>query len=158
MQDKTPATQRRDALDAVDRHLISLVRADSKRTLAQLGAEVGLSPPAVKRRIDRLEATGVIVGYAARIDDRLLHEGFDALIEIYCPDDALPSQLAESLSRTPEVLQAFGISGHADALARVRVASIGHLEALIERLRRDRRIQRTRTHVIMSTMVDRGGS
>ena len=143
------------AVDAIDRRLVALLREDSRRTLADLGVEVSLSAPAVKRRIDRLERDGVVRGYVARIDDRRIDGGFDAIVEITCPDDTSPSDVASTLGRMTEVVVAFAMAGDSDALAQVRVQSIAHLEQVVERMRRDAGIQRTRTQVVLSTIVDR---
>jgi Lrp/AsnC family leucine-responsive transcriptional regulator len=57
-----------ERLTDVDRRILALLQADGRRSFADIGREVGLSTPAVKRRVDRLEASGVIRGYAAVID------------------------------------------------------------------------------------------
>ena len=54
-------------LDGIDRKIVALLQESAKRTFADIGADVGLSATAVKRRVDRLEAGGVITGYGARI-------------------------------------------------------------------------------------------
>ncbi|HEX4009545.1 MAG TPA: Lrp/AsnC family transcriptional regulator [Solirubrobacteraceae bacterium] len=142
-------------LDPIDRKIIALLQDNSKRTLAELGAEVGLSATAVKRRVDRLEADGVIIGYRARINWRALGEAIESLIEIYCADRTSPADVGRSLATVDEIVSAFTVSGEADAVIRVRVDSIEHLEKLVERLRRDPNIVRTRTLIILSTMLDR---
>ena len=131
-----------------------MLRDSSKRTLAELGRQVGLSAAAVKRRVDHLEADGVIIGYRARINWRALGEAIESLIEIYCADRTSPADGA-ALAAVDEIVSAFTVSGEADAVIRVRVQSIEHLEKLVERLRRDPNIVRTRTLIILSTMLDR---
>ena len=54
-----------------------------------------------------------------------------------------------------EIVSAFTVSGEADAVIRARVDSIDHLERLVERLRRDPNIVRTRTLIVLSTLLDR---
>jgi len=142
-------------LDPIDRKIVALLRDSSKRTLAELGAEVGLSATAVKRRVDRLENDGVIIGYRALINWRALGEAIESLIEIYCADRTSPADVGRSLATVDEIVSAFTVSGEADAVVRVRVDSIEHLEKLVERLRRDPNIVRTRTLIILSTMLDR---
>jgi Lrp/AsnC family transcriptional regulator, leucine-responsive regulatory protein len=150
-----PAMQLSRPLDPIDRKIVALLQDSSKRTLAELGAEVGLSATAVKRRVDRLEGDGVIIGYRARINWRALGEAIESLIEIYCADRTSPADVGRSLATVDEIVSAFTVSGEADAVIRVRVDSIEHLEKLVERLRRDPNIVRTRTLIILSTMLDR---
>jgi DNA-binding Lrp family transcriptional regulator len=54
-----------------------------------------------------------------------------------------------------EIVSAFTVSGEPDAVLRLRVESIEHLEKAVERLRRDRNIVRTRTLIVLSTIIDR---
>ncbi|HXO06780.1 MAG TPA: Lrp/AsnC family transcriptional regulator [Solirubrobacteraceae bacterium] len=142
-------------LDAVDREIIALLQENAKRTFADIGAHVGLSSTAVKRRVDRLEGDGVIVGYGARIDPRALGEGIEALIEVYCADRIAPGDVGRSLAGMDQVISAFTVSGEADALVRARVESIADLEKFVERLRRDPNVLRTRTLIVLSTIIDR---
>jgi DNA-binding Lrp family transcriptional regulator len=142
-------------LDATDRNLIALLRQNSKRTFADLGQEVSLSAAAVKRRVDRLQRDGVIRGYGAIIDAKVLGEAVEALVEIYCSDSTAPADVRASVEHLPEVIEAFTVSGEPDAVVRVRVESIRHLEKVVERLRRDRNIVRTRTLIVLSTIIDR---
>jgi Lrp/AsnC family transcriptional regulator, leucine-responsive regulatory protein len=142
-------------LDSIDREIIALLQENAKRTFADIGTHVGLSSTAVKRRVDRLERDGVIVGYGARIDPRALGEGIEALIEVYCADRIAPGDVGRSLAGLDQVISAFTVSGEADALVRARVESIADLEKFVERLRRDRNVLRTRTLIVLSTLIDR---
>ena len=142
-------------LDTVDREIIALLQENAKRTFADIGTHVSLSSTAVKRRVDRLEGDGVIVGYGARIDPRALGEGIEALIEVYCADRIAPGDVGRSLAGMDQVISAFTVSGEADALVRARVESIADLEKFVERLRRDRNVLRTRTLIVLSTIIDR---
>ena len=60
------------SLDSIDVKIVDLLVEDGRRTLADLGAQIGLSAPAVKRRLERLEESGVITGYTAKVDHRKL--------------------------------------------------------------------------------------
>jgi DNA-binding Lrp family transcriptional regulator len=142
-------------LDAIDRKIIALLQQSAKRTFADIGLDVGLSATAVKRRVDRLESDGVIVGYGARVNWRALGEAIESLIEIYCADRTSPADVGRSLGKVEEIVSAFTVSGEPDALIRVRVDSIDHLERLVESLRRDPNIVRTRTLIVLSTLIDR---
>ncbi|HEY2316708.1 MAG TPA: Lrp/AsnC family transcriptional regulator [Solirubrobacteraceae bacterium] len=142
-------------LDGIDRNIVALLQENAKRTFADIGAEVGLSATAVKRRVDRLERDGVILGYGVRVNWRALGEAIESLIEIYCADRTSPADVGRSLATVQEIISAFTVSGEADAVIRVRVDSIDHLERLVERLRRDPNIVRTRTLIVLSTLLDR---
>jgi Lrp/AsnC family transcriptional regulator, leucine-responsive regulatory protein len=142
-------------LDSVDRRIIALLRENAKRTFADIGADVGLSSTAVKRRVDRLHHDGVIVGYGARIDPLALGEGIEALIEVYCAERVAPADVGRSLRDLEQVVSAFTVSGEADAVIRARTQSIGDLEKFVEHLRRDPNVVRTKTLIVLSTLIDR---
>jgi DNA-binding Lrp family transcriptional regulator len=142
-------------LDAIDRKIVALLQQSAKRTFADIGTDVGLSATAVKRRVDRLETDGVITGYGARVNWRAVGEAIESLIEIYCADRTSPADVGRSLGKVEEIVSAFTVSGEPDALIRVRVDSIDHLERLVESLRRDPNIVRTRTLIVLSTLIDR---
>jgi Lrp/AsnC family transcriptional regulator, leucine-responsive regulatory protein len=142
-------------LDNVDRRIIALLRENAKRTFAAIGADVGLSSTAVKRRVDRLHSDGVIVGYGARVDPLALGEGIEALIEVYCAERVAPADVGRSLHDLEQVVSAFTVSGEADAVIRARTQSIGDLEKFVEHLRRDPNVVRTKTLIVLSTLIDR---
>jgi DNA-binding Lrp family transcriptional regulator len=142
-------------LDRIDRRIVALLQERAKLTFAEIGTDVGLSATAVKRRVDRLEREGVIVGYGARVDPQMLGEGLESLIEIYCSDRTAPADIGRSLRGIDQIVSAFTVSGEPDALIRVRVDNIPELEKLVEKLRRDPNVVRTRTLIVLSTLVDR---
>lgn len=59
-------------IDATDQRIIASLLEDSRRSFAAVGAEVGLSAPAVKRRVDRLRADGVVRAFTAVVDPAAL--------------------------------------------------------------------------------------
>ena len=88
-------------LDALDQQIVSLLIADGRRTLADIGREVGLSTPAVKRRVDQLEASGTIRGYTAIVDQTALGWGLEAIIELRLEGNSPPHEAAQSLQVDP---------------------------------------------------------
>jgi len=144
-----------ERLTDLDRKILALLQQEGRRSFADIGREVGLSTPAVKRRVDRLEAAGVIRGYTAIVDVGKLGFGFEAIAEVYCADRTTPRDVLDSVSGIPEVVSAVTVSGEPDAVLRVQVDDIRHLERLIGTLRRRPNIVRTRTMIVLSVLVDR---
>ena len=147
--------QRPIRLDDLDRKILDHLERDGRATLADVGAAVGLSASAVKRRIDRLHDQRVIVGYAALVDPQALGDRHEAFVELYCADCVAPGDLLSSVSDLDAVVAAHTVAGDADAVVRVRVEGIEALERTIEQLRRDPKVMRTRTMVALSTLVER---
>ena len=147
--------QRPVHLDDLDRKILDHLERDGRATLADVGAAVGLSASAVKRRVDRLQETGVIVGYAAIVDPAAVGDRLEAFVELYCADSVAPGDLLSSVAGLETVVAAHTVAGDADAIVRVRVEGIEELERVIEQLRRDPKVMRTRTMVALSTLVER---
>jgi DNA-binding Lrp family transcriptional regulator len=142
-------------LDDLDRKIIDVLERNGRATLAQVGASVGLSASAVKRRLDRLESSGVISGYAAIVNPAALGARLEAFVELYCAESVAPVDLVASVGGMDEIVAAHTVAGDADAVVRVRVEGIEALERAIEHLRRDPHVTRTRTMIVLSTLVDR---
>ncbi len=142
-------------MDDIDTGVIGCLLRDGRATYAQIGAEVGLSAPAVKRRVDRLRATGAIRGFTAVVDPQALGWTTEAYVEVYCKGTVAPRELRRSLERVPEVVGACTVSGSADALLHMLATDISQLERAIERVRDEHNVDHTRSVIVLSRLLDR---
>jgi DNA-binding Lrp family transcriptional regulator len=143
-------------MDSVDERIVASLAADARATYAQIGARVALSAPAVKRRVDRLLAAGVIKGFTAVIDPAALGWTTEAFVELYCTGRTTPAQIRAAVRRHPEVVGAYTVSGEADALVHLRAADIAHLEQALERLRAEPFVTSTRSMIVLSRLLETG--
>jgi DNA-binding Lrp family transcriptional regulator len=141
-------------LDEVDKRIIASLVSDARASYAEIGTIVSLSAPAVKRRVDRLRAAGVIRGFTAVVDPAAVGWTTEAFVELFCTGRTTPAQIAVAAKRHPEVVGAYTISGRADALVHLRAADIGHLEQALERLRAEPFITSTHSMIVLSRLVD----
>ncbi len=142
-------------MDDVDRKILALLAEDARRSYGDIGEQVALSAPAVKRRVDRLRATGALRGFTTVVDPTALGEATEALVELFYSPGTLLDQVAETLRAHPEVVEAWSVTGEPDAIARVRTEDNADVERLIVDLQRDGQVVRTRSQVILSALVDR---
>jgi DNA-binding Lrp family transcriptional regulator len=142
-------------LDDTDHKILALLRENGRRTLADIGQHVALSVAAVKRRVERLERDGVIRGYTARIDTSQLTDAIEVMMEVYCADRTSPGDIHPTFEHLDEVVTASTVGGEADVLVRLRVNGVKHLEEVVEEVRRDPNVVRTRTMLVLSTFIDR---
>jgi Lrp/AsnC family leucine-responsive transcriptional regulator len=140
-------------VDATDHHILALLAEDARRSYGDIGDEVSLSAPAVKRRVDRLKASGALRGFTTVVDHRALGEGTEALVELFYAPGTLLDEVAQSLREHPEVVEAWSVTGEPDAIARVRTRDNADLERVIMDLQRDGHVIRTRSQVVMSRLV-----
>jgi len=141
-------------IDGVDEQIIAALAADARASYADIGAQVSLSAPAVKRRVDRLRAAKVIRGFTAVIDPAAVGWTTEAFVELYCTGRTTPAQLAAAARRHPAVIGAYTVSGEADAIVHLRAADIAHLEQALERLRAEPFVTSTRSMIVLSRLVD----
>ncbi len=140
-------------MDNADRKILALLVEDARRTYDDIARRVSLSAPAVKRRVDRLRADGAIRGYTAVLDHSALGDHTEALVELFFAPGTQLDEVATTLGEHPEVLEAWSITGEADAIARVRTHDNAGLENLIRDLQRDGHVVRTRSQVVLSRLV-----
>jgi Lrp/AsnC family leucine-responsive transcriptional regulator len=142
-------------VDDPDRQILALLVEDGRRTYDDIGRHVSLSAPAVKRRVDRLRERGALRGFTAVVDHAALGDRTEALIELFFAPGTLLEQVADTLRSHPEVVEAWSVTGDADAIARVRTHDNADLERLIMELQRDGLVRRTRSQVVLSRLVRR---
>ena len=143
-------------LDATDRAIVTQLMQDGRASYARIGAAVGLSAPATKRRVDRLVARGAIRGFSAMVDPDLLGWHTEAYIEIFCRGNVSPLRMRDHFATIPEVVGACTVSGTADALLHVLARDVDHLEQTIQRIRALTGADSSRTEIVLSRLVDRG--
>jgi DNA-binding Lrp family transcriptional regulator len=141
-------------MDSVDQRIIASLVADGRASYAEIGSRVSLSAPAVKRRVDRLRAAGVIRGFTAVVDPAAVGWTTEAFVELFCTGRTTPAQIATATKRHPEVVGSYTVSGEADALVHLRAADIAHLEQALERLRAEPFVTSTRSMIVLSRLVD----
>ena len=143
-------------LDDLDEKVLACLTRDARATYAQIGDEVGLSAPAVKRRVDRLLADGVIRGFTAIVDPHAMQWTTEAYVQVYCRGNISPYELKASWEPIPEVVSAATISGQADAILRVRARDVRHLEQALERIRAAGPVDKSESIIVLSELIDRG--
>jgi Lrp/AsnC family transcriptional regulator, leucine-responsive regulatory protein len=120
-------------LDSTNRRLLSELQANARVTQAELARRVGLSPPAIAERLQRLELQGVIRGYHAEVDPAAVGFALSAVIRIR-PAPRQLHKVAELARSLPEIVQCDRITGEDCYLIRAHVRDVHHLEELIDQL------------------------
>jgi DNA-binding Lrp family transcriptional regulator len=142
-------------VDDLDKRIVAALVGDARATYAEVGAQVGLSAPAVKRRVDRLLASGAITGFSAQVDPSALGWTTEAYVELFCRGRTSPSDIAAAVAKYPEVIDACTITGEADALLHIRASDVRHFEQVVERIGAEAFVVRTRSVIVLSRLVNR---
>ncbi|WP_204045870.1 Lrp/AsnC family transcriptional regulator [Acrocarpospora phusangensis] len=140
-------------LDELDRAIIGALVEDARSTYAEIGGQVGLSAPAVKRRVDRLVQTGAITGFTARVEPSALGWTTEAYVELFCQGKTSPSAIALAVAGLPEVVSACTVTGEADALLHIRATDVRHVEQVIERIAAEPFVVRTKSAIVLTRLI-----
>jgi Lrp/AsnC family leucine-responsive transcriptional regulator len=121
------------ALDRFDRDILRALQANGRLTIQELSDRVGLSPSPVSRRVRRLEADGVIRGYAALIDEAALGYGVSVFVSVRLDrqvDEAL-ARFESAVQAFPEVVDCWLMTGARDYLLRIATADLAEFERFL---------------------------
>ena len=121
--------------------------------IAELARRIGMSPPAVAERVQRLERAGVIAGYRAEIDPGAVGFPISAVVRIR-PSPGQLQRIPQIARETPEVAECYRITGEDCYLMRLHLRSIDDLEEILDRFTPH---GLTTTSIIHSAPVPRRG-
>ncbi|NJP68570.1 Lrp/AsnC ligand binding domain-containing protein [Streptomyces spiramenti] len=142
-------------LNGLDERIVHALAEDARRSYADIGAEVGLSAPAVKRRVDRLRGEGAITGFTVTVDPAALGWRTEGMIEMFCRSRTAPEDIRQALARYPEVVSASTVTGEADAVVQVLAADMRHFEQVLERIAGEPFVERTKSVLVLSPLLRR---
>lgn len=117
-------------LDVHDRQILAALQANARTSIAELARRVRLSQPAVRERVNKLETSGVNEGYRATVSPRALGYGIRAIVRVGRCDYA---RIAKLIGRTPEVVNAFNVTGENSWILEIAVTDVGHLDAVVSK-------------------------
>ena len=141
--------------DATDRAILELLQDNCKQHMAAIGQSVGLSASSVLERIHKLEESGVITGYVAKVDARRLGKDVTAFIGVATDAPRTIGSLERSIAAIGAVLECHHVTGAHTFLLKVKVEDTQALESLIARVRGLDGVSATETLVVLSTTAER---
>ena len=141
-------------MDEIDRQIVMCLGEDARRSLADIGGEVGLSTSAVNERIRRLVANGVIRRFTIDADAETLGLGITAFVFVGLAADADEAVFRALATDHPDIVECQHVTGGWNYLVKIRVASLAGIEAFLDDLKRQRLIARSETMIALSTVVE----
>jgi len=145
----------RMAVDAIDLQILSHLQANARNTQTDIARAVGLAPSGVLERIRKLEARGVINGYTASIDPKVLGLGMLAFVAVRTDEFGTDNRIARELGEIPEVLEVHHVAGDDCYLVKVRARDAEHLGLLLRtRFGRIAGVRSTRTTIVLESIKE----
>jgi Lrp/AsnC family transcriptional regulator len=123
-------------MDAIDRKILKVVQDDASLSVAEIGSRVGLSSTPCWKRIQRLEADGVITKRVALVDPGKIGLGITVFVSIETGDHSQEwlAKFAETVSAMPEVMEFHRMAGDVDYMLRVVVPDIQGYDTFYKKL------------------------
>ena len=146
-------------IDKIDHQIVSLLQTDARLSNAALAEKVGLTTSTVHERVKKLEKKGVIKGYVALADAEALGKPIMAFIHLTVGSVSTnyleaKNSVLSICQQEPDVLECHAVAGEDCYILKVRAASPGGLEKLIERIRCNAQVSRTTTSIVLSTLKE----
>ena len=125
-----------DSMDAIDRKILAVIQEDASLSVAEIGNRVGLSSTPCWKRIQRLEAEGVIIKRVALIAAEKIGLGITVFVSIETGDHSQEwlKQFADVVGAMPEVMEFYRMAGDVDYMLRVVVTDIAGYDAFYKKL------------------------
>lgn len=146
-------------IDKYDLAILRILLTDSRCSLADIGAEVGLSPTTCWTRIKRLETEGVIQRYTVQIDKAKLGYVDSVIVQVTLEShsDETLYEFGRTLSAIPEVVEAYLVSGDYDYYIRIAVRDTRDYERLLrEKLYKIPGIRHSKSHFVLRALKENG--
>ena len=140
------------------RKILSALQADGRLSVTDLAERVGLSPTPCARRMARMEADGIITGYAARVDAAKLGYGITVFVfvELERQSQKTLQEFERAIKRFPEVMECHLMTGSRDILLKIATSDLTAFDEFLENsLLRVEGIRSTRTSFSLRSMVNR---
>src|SRR5216683_3120386 len=123
-------------IDAIERKILWVVQEEASLSVAVIGERVGLSSTPCWKRIQRMEAEGIITGKVALVDQNRIGLGLSVFVSVESDDhsDAWLKKFAEAVSVMPEVMEFYRMAGDVDYMLRVVVADMRSYDVFYRKL------------------------
>lgn len=138
-------------LDRTDRRILRELQRDGRLSNVELARRIHLSPTPCLERVRRLEKTGYITGYMARLDPEKLDQGLLVFIEVTL-DRTKPdvfARFAEGVGALDAVEECHMVAGGFDYLVKIRIRDMVAYRAFLERFSDLPGVSQTHTYVVM---------
>jgi len=137
-------------VEELDRRIIALLADDGRMSFTDLAKSTGLSVSAVHQRVRRLQKRGIVRGFTTRLDLDEIGLPLTAFVSIKPIDPAAPDDAPDRLAHLDAIEACHSVAGEESYILKVRVASPGALEELLQQIRAAANVA-TRTTVVLST-------
>ena len=139
-------------MDHIDSKILRCLTKDARMNASQISQRVNLSVSAVIERMKKMEASGLIRGYTAVIDERLAGFDVQALISIRLEHPKYNAEFAKQMLSHECIVECFYITGDFDYIARISAGSTEELTKVLHDIKQIPGVSLTRTYVVLDNI------
>ena len=141
-------------LDEIDVKLLTLLQDDGRMSQHDLAESVGLSSPATGERLRKLEERGIIRGFTALLDPKLLGADVTAFIAVGIDGSRYYPDFVERAQAHPEIQECHAVTGQGSHLIKIRTRDTSTLERLLAEIQSWPGVHRTTTSIVLSSLKE----
>ena len=142
----------RKTMDHIDIKILRYLTKDARMNASQISQKVNLSISAVIERMKKMEASGLIKGYTAVIDEKLAGFNVQAMISIRLEHPKYNQEFNRQMCSHERVMECFYITGDFDYIARIGVSSTDELTKVLHDIKQIPGVSLTRTYVVLDNI------
>lgn len=138
-------------LDDIDQQILLILQNDGRETASHIAEKIKLSVPAAAERIKKLQESGIIKGFRAVLDPKMLGMDISALITIVSDSSRFYEKVVNKAIEEPEVIRCFSTTGDGSHVLLVLTKNTHSLERLLRKIQSWPGVIRTNTQLILSS-------
>lgn len=138
-------------LDEIDVKILDLLQKHGRTRRNDLAEKVGLSLPAVSERLRKLEESGIISGYYAKVDHKQLGKDITAFVVVTVDSSKHFNAFIDHVNNTEDILECHAITGEGTHIVKVRTDNTASLEKLLAKMQSWQGVVKTTTSLVLST-------
>ncbi len=145
------------ALDKTDRKILDILQSNAKITNAQLAQEIGLSPAPTLERVKKLENSGIIRSYHAKLDAQTVGLGVNTFVMVSLKGHNKDNieKFIDSIDRIDEIVECHHVTGSSDFILKIISQDISTYQKLMmEKVSNIDVVDNMQSMVILSTFKD----
>ena len=138
-------------LDDIDQKILELIQKEGRTRRNDLAERVGLSLPAVSERLRKLEESGIIAGYFAKLNYKMLGKDITAFVLVTVDSSKHYASFVDHVCGTDDILECHAITGEGTHLLKIRTENTGSLEKLLAKIQSWTGVTKTTTSMVLSS-------
>jgi len=141
-------------MDKIDKKILNLIQDDAKISNAEIARRLDMAPSGILERVRRLEESGLILGYEARVNHKMLGLSLTSFIQVETYEPLGSREVGELLAKVPGIQEVHAVAGKYCYLVKARVKDSDSHNELIKMMGRIKDVKNARTTIVLETIKE----